>query len=507
MESDEAKGKTKTAEQIIKEADSDSSDPAPRRVTRPNWRRIGIAIFIVALIALAVILILIFTKHVPVAKQEMLNITYKIESENGSLIDSGTRTFAVGKVASGIGLKTNKLDKEIEDMTVGEEKTIGLEAEDAYGKYDEGLVYYYNRTERINRTNEINRTDTITTDEFTEVFGEQPMKGKVYEIPGAPFKYKVTEVTETKVKISIEARVGNELSSGGFFPAKVIEVTDDKIVIKLIGNNSIVPTQNGNLEINFTDTEIIFMLSPEIGQEVQLGNNPRGKVTALNATHITVDANPALAGQKVKVKITLNNKFTEKVTGEAIKHIPGAPTLQVFIMSYCPYGVQAVKGVLPVWGKFQDKANIELRFVSYTMHGAKEEEENNRMICIREEQSSKLLPYLKCFVEAGDSSGCIKKAGVDESKLTSCMASRASQYMEEDKTLNKKYGVQGSPTFILDGKEASIYPRDPQSIATAICNAFTGSKPSVCSESFSTENPSPGFGWGSSSSSSGGSCG
>ncbi len=85
------------------------------------------------------------------------------------------------------------------------------------------------------------------------------------------------------------------------------------------------------------------------------------------------------------------------------------------------------------------------------------------------------------------------------------MSTKASRYMEEDKELNEKYGIQGSPTYILDGKEANIYPRDPQSIATAICNAFKGNKPGVCSESFSTENPSPGFGSGSSSSA--GSCG
>ncbi len=312
MESNEAKDETRTAEQIIKEADSDTADPSPgSKRTRPNWRKIGIASFIVALIALAVILILIFTKHAPVTEQEMLNVTYSIESENGSLINSGTGNFALGKVASGIGLKTDKLDDEIKDMAITEEKTIELEAKDAYGEYDKNLVYYYNRTERMNRTNEINRTETITIDEFTEAFGEQPIKGKVYELSGIPFKYKVVEVTETKVKISIEIAVGEEISSTGFFPAKVMEVTENKVVIKLIGNNSIIPTQNGNLEINFTETEIIFTLSPEIGQEVQLGNNPKGKVTALNATHITIDANGPFAGQRITVRITLNNKFRE----------------------------------------------------------------------------------------------------------------------------------------------------------------------------------------------------
>ncbi|MEM2031459.1 MAG: hypothetical protein QXG83_01455, partial [Candidatus Pacearchaeota archaeon] len=78
------------------------------------------------------------------------------------------------------------------------------------------------------------------------------------------------------------------------------------------------------------------------------------------------------------------------------------------------------------------------------------------------------------------------------------------KYFAEDKALNEKYNVRGSPTVIIDGREVSIYPRDPQSIANALCDAFK-TKPSECSKAFSTMNPSPGFGSGSSSS--GGSCG
>ena len=79
--------------------------------------------------------------------------------------------------------------------------------------------------------------------------------------------------------------------------------------------------------------------------------------------------------------------------------------------------------------------------------------------------------------------------------------------MEVDKALNEEFGVQGSPTVIINGQEANVYPRDPQSVANALCNAFT-SKPSECSFKFDTTNPSPGFGGGSASSSgSGASCG
>jgi glutaredoxin len=235
---------------------------------------------------------------------------------------------------------------------------------------------------------------------------------------------------------------------------------------------------------------------------------PKASVKEIKDTIILLDANSDLAGKKVIVTVKVISRSKEKsaaATGASV--VDGAPTMQVFIMSHCPYGTQILKGLIPVMEKFNGKANVELRFVSYTMHGAQEELDNKRIICMREEQSSKLTDYLNCYVSGSgseeDTQKCIAK--VDKAKLDSCVASKADTYLEADKALNTEYGVQGSPTIVINGKEASI-GRDSQSLATALCNAFTGSKPSVCSETFSTTSPSPGFGT-SASSSSGGSCG
>ncbi|MCX8194147.1 MAG: hypothetical protein N3G19_02170, partial [Candidatus Pacearchaeota archaeon] len=490
METQNSETKEIAASELVSSAETRESKP-----TKVNWTKIGLIALIIAAIVLIIVLVLIITK--PKATQEILNITYSIELENGTVLDSGTKEFTKGTIASNLNLATSKLDEELKNAAVGETKTIILEAKDAYGEYDEKKVYNHERITKENRSMEVNRTNWIAKNYFFNVFNEQPELNKVYQIEGAPWPYKVIELNESHVKLNQEPTLNQKIPFG-LFNYKVIEITGEKIKLRLEGNDTVIPTANGNLEIKFTENETIITLTPEIGQEVQLEQLPKARVVGMNATHLFLDANHPLAGKKIVVKIIINNIHKVKVSGTtgAATQISGAPTLQVFIMSYCPFGIQALKGLLPVWEKFQGKANIELRFVSYIMHGQKEEEENKRMICIREEQSSKLLPYLKCFVEAGDSSGCLKKAGIDENKLNNCMSSKASQYMEEDKELNEKYGVQGSPTFILDGKEANIYPRDPQSIATSICNAFKGSKPAVCSEKFSTENPSPGFGSG-----------
>ncbi|UZE93938.1 MAG: hypothetical protein IB618_04250 [Candidatus Pacearchaeota archaeon] len=492
METDEAKGDV----EINKEETTSDPNPKPKTKIKPNWKRIGIGIFAIVVIILIIVLILILTKTTPT--QEMTNISYSIELADGTILDSGTKSFMPGTIASSLGFETDKLDQEIEIMQEGEDKTITLEPSDAFGEYDKELVFEYVRVEEIDRINEINRTDTLTTDEFIEIFKEQPEVDKIYTLQFSQWKYKVLEVTDTKVKLSIETKIGDEIASLGYFPAEVIGITEDKIKLKLLGVDSIIPTPNGDLYINFTENKITLTLTPEIGQEMELPNFPEAIVTDMNDTHIFLDANPEFAGQKITIKVTLHEKYIEKgsTTGSATK-IQGAPTMQVFIMSYCPYGLQMLKGMLPVMEKFQDKANIELRFVSYTMHGQKEEDENYRMICIREEQYSKLIPYLKCYAGSGDYESCLTQIGTDESKLNSCMESKAESYFEEDKTLNDKYDVKGSPTTVIDGQVVEIWPRSPEDIKQKLCEAFS-TKPSECSETLSTENPNPGFGWGTS---------
>jgi FKBP-type peptidyl-prolyl cis-trans isomerase 2 len=478
-----------------------TSFSSPSTTKRLSWKKI---LFVGIAVILLILIILILTNVIKlkpettgsVIEQEKIDLTYNIYSDK--LLDSGTQTFTKDSIASSLGLASNKLDQEIDSMQIGEEKNITLEPKDAYGAYDSGLVFTYERVLEQNRTNEMNRTIWVPISDFTSTFNEQPILNEIYNLSGMPWPYKVIDLNTTDVELSQEAILNQEIPYGTF-TNKVIEVTDDIIKLRLEGNDTVIPTQNGDYAINFTENEMIITFTPQIGQEIELTNYPKAKVTGMNATAIFLDANPENAGKTITVQAKIVDIKIEKVktTGSAIKNIPGAPTMQVFIMSHCPYGTQIVKGLLPVWKAFMNKANIELRFVSYTMHGAQEDLDNNRIMCIREEQSSKLIDYLDCYVHAdgteSGAQGCISSVGIDKTKLDSCVANNAATYYAVDKELNTQYNVQGSPTVILDGKEASIYPRDPQSIANALCAAFT-TKPSECSQSFSTTNPAAGFG-------------
>ena len=497
--------------EVVQATSPDSKKPV---MSRLNWKKI---LFAAIALILVILIILVLTNVINLngsggATKEMLNVSYNVYS-NGTLLETTTSVFEKGKIASSLGLNSNQLDAEINQMAVGEEKNITLEAKDAYGAYDPSLVFSYSRVEKESRTNEINRTLWIAISDFTSRFNETPILDKNYNLSGAPWNYKVIDLNSTDVELSQEATLNQEIPLGLFY-YKVIDLTSETITLKIFGEDTIVPSDTAIYMINLTDTEIITTLIPEIGQKMELTGYPSATVISMNATDMVLDGNVANAGKTIVFDVKLINRKSEKTstTGSTIKHIEGAPTFQFFIMSHCPYGTQMAKGVIPVWEKFINKANIELRFVSYTMHGAQEDLDNSRLICIREEQSAKLIDYLKCFVygdgSEASSQSCIKSIGIDTTRLESCIANNFEGYMEVDKALNTQYGVQGSPTVIIDGKEASVYPRDPQSVANALCAAFTGSKPSECSYSFDTTNPSPGFGGGTASSSgSGASCG
>ena len=90
------------------------------------------------------------------------------------------------------------------------------------------------------------------------------------------------------------------------------------------------------------------------------------------------------------------------------------PKVELFVMSYCPYGLQMEKAFLPVMDLLKDKADLSVKFVSYAMHEKKEIDENTRQYCIEKEQTSKFTAYLKCFTGKDDYKACLQSTGVNE---------------------------------------------------------------------------------------------
>jgi hypothetical protein len=194
------------------------------------------------------------------------------------------------------------------------------------------------------------------------------------------------------------------------------------------------------------------------------------------------------------------------------------PEVQLFIMSFCPYGVQAASALNPVAGLLGDKADIKVGYVLYSnfasqygadwskycsdeseaycsMHGVGELNEDVRELCIQKYQGGKFWAYMAQVADAYNSGevsasnidqkwkGFAQAAGVDTAKVESCVAAEKDSLLAEQAALNAQYGVQGSPMMIVNGAEAS-FARSAEGFKAGICDAFN-SAPGECGQTLS----------------------
>ena len=186
------------------------------------------------------------------------------------------------------------------------------------------------------------------------------------------------------------------------------------------------------------------------------------------------------------------------------------PVADLYIMSYCPYWLQAQKWYLEVMSKLSKVADVNIKFVPYIMHAQKEADENVIQYCIQKNEKDKYTKYLNCFLaEDNKNEACRKEVWVDENKLKTCITSTKKEFSVDekmkdtskqfpdfdlDKTEALEAWVQGSPTFVLNGIKLDKMWRNAKAYADAICSTFKN-KPKECNETFQNINFDPMFGF------------
>jgi hypothetical protein len=262
-----------------------------------------------------------------------------------------------------------------------------------------------------------------------------------------------------------------------------------------------------------------------------------GTVTYVSAKDLgnMYEVTVSYQGQDIPVYITKDGKYFV----QAIKEIPTAtagsttgsvvantatevpksdkPKVQAFIFSYCPYGLQFEKALIPVYSLLGNKADISIVAIG-AMHGEFEHIESLRQISIEQLYGKdKLFAYLAEFdvnTNIGACSGdatCLDKylpviytkLGIDKAKVDAYMDKSAEAIYQQQEALSQSLGISGSPTFVINGVESQV-SRTPEAIKTAICSAFT-TAPAECSQTLSTSAAVAGFG-ASAGSSSGATC-
>ena len=145
----------------------------------------------------------------------------------------------------------------------------------------------------------------------------------------------------------------------------------------------------------------------------------------------------------------------------------GKPMLELFVMSYCPYGVQAEEQLFPIVKEFGDTIDFRLQFIAQekaepsaqditpfvSLHGYPEVAENIRQLLIAREHPDRYLDYILCRGKKLDKSweDCAEKLGMDVAKIQELFDSpEAEQLFRENIRRAAELGIKASPTILVD---------------------------------------------------------
>ena len=148
----------------------------------------------------------------------------------------------------------------------------------------------------------------------------------------------------------------------------------------------------------------------------------------------------------------------------------GKPTLELFVMSYCPFGVQAEEKLIPIVKEFGNKIDFKLQFIAQekeapsaqditpftSLHGYPEVAENIRQLLIAQEYPDRYLDYILCRGKKLDKSweDCAEKLGIDVAKIQKLFDTpETEQLFRENIKRAAELGVRASPTIFVDNHE------------------------------------------------------
>ena len=150
---------------------------------------------------------------------------------------------------------------------------------------------------------------------------------------------------------------------------------------------------------------------------------------------------------------------------------PMKPQVELFVMSFCPFGVQAEEELLPFIEKYGDAVDFNLRFIANlveetdsdeskftSLHGEVEVIENLRQIAVSQLYPDRFFDFLLCRAKHLESAWtqCAEKVGLDIDKVNKEMESeRTIRLFEADIQRSTTLGIRSSPTLVVDGKVIS----------------------------------------------------
>lgn len=198
--------------------------------------------------------------------------------------------------------------------------------------------------------------------------------------------------------------------------------------------------------------------------------------------------------------------------GNQSAQIPKQDTSEVelFVMSFCPFGGKAEDTMEPVYELLGDKVNWKIHYIvskrngSFSsLHGEKEVAQDKRELCVLNNHGlDKWFDFATYVNEnCGSDGNCWKEAaekvGLNSASIAGCTEESGADFLAREAKATQQEGASGSPTLFVNGVESqAVYNYgSPNAYKEAICSGFKEA-PAECEQELASQN----------SNTSGGSC-
>lgn len=227
-----------------------------------------------------------------------------------------------------------------------------------------------------------------------------------------------------------------------------------------------------------------FLVFFKVGEEKQL------------AALIYADSEKFVLAQNYPVDLNSISEIKSKPSAQM--QTLDVPEAELFIWSYCSYGVTALTPFAEVAKLLDSKANFSVKLY-YAGHGEYENQQNMTQACIQKYEQGKYWDYAKQFVESvyskcsitrdlncdkTESISIMNSLGIDSNKIYGCVESEGAQLVSADSQKASEMGVTGSPTLFINGTKVNT-SKTAQAYKTSVCSAFN-TVPGECSAELNT---------------------
>lgn len=187
---------------------------------------------------------------------------------------------------------------------------------------------------------------------------------------------------------------------------------------------------------------------------------------------------------------------TKKQEEESNKEVPKAdkPKVELFVMSFCPYGNKAEDTMKSVYDLLKNKVDFSFRYIVestdgkiQSLHGEPEVIQNEREACVLKDSGKDKWFAFVTYVNknCGSDGACweagAKATGLNVAKINACVKESGAALMTADAEISKNANASGSPTMLINGVSTkAVYQYgNSEAYKQAICDAFT-TAPAEC---------------------------